>query len=71
MGLILKIIGVLTTLSTTVLLLIGTLRRGILLAGIIFGVLKVLLIVTFLALLLVVLYVLLTSRKSTDQVSTN
>lgn len=64
MGLILKIIGVLTTLVTSVLLLIETLRRGVLILGLVFGVLKVALIVAFIGLLLVVLCVLLTSRKS-------
>ncbi len=64
MGLIFKLIGVLTTLATTVLLLINSLRGGMLILGTILGVMKVIVIVAFLALLLVVLYVLFTSRKS-------
>ncbi|MFN7946161.1 MAG: hypothetical protein U0Z53_12475 [Blastocatellia bacterium] len=71
MGLILKIIGVLTTLITSVLLLIETLRRGVLILGLIFGVLKVALIVAFIGLLLVVLCVLFTSRKSSENNQTS
>ena len=71
MGLILKIIGVLTTLVTSVLLLIETLRRGVFILGLVFGVLKVAMIVIFIGLLLVVFYVLLTSRKSSENNQTS
>lgn len=71
MGLILKIIGVLTTLVTSVLLLIETLRRGVLILGLVVGALKVALIVIFIGLLLGVLYVLLTSRTSSENNQTS
>ncbi len=71
MGLILKIIGVLTTLVTSVLLLIETLRRGVLILGLVVGALKVALIVIFIGLLLGVLSVLLTSRTSSENNQTS
>ncbi len=64
MGLIFKLIGVLTTLATTVLLLVNSLRGGIFILGTILGVVKVIVILAFLVLLLVILYVLFTARKS-------
>jgi hypothetical protein len=64
MGLIFKLIGVLTTLATTVLLLVNSLRGGLFVLGTILGIMKVVVIAAFLALLLVVLYVLFTSKKS-------
>jgi hypothetical protein len=63
MGLIFKLIGVLTTLTTTVLLLVETLRRGAMFVGFVLTLVKVGVIVAFLALLLVILYLLLSSNK--------
>lgn len=59
-----KIIGVLTTLATTILLLIQSLRGGLVILGTILGIIKVIVIVAFLLLLVIVLYLLFTSDKS-------
>jgi hypothetical protein len=63
MGLIFKLIAVLTTLATTVLLAFETARHGMLLFWSILAVVKVVILIAFCGLLVVILYVLLTSKQ--------
>jgi hypothetical protein len=59
MALLFKLLALLTSLATTVLLLVESARRGLLLFWTILGVLKVLVFVVFLGLLLFIGYLLL------------
>jgi hypothetical protein len=62
MGMIFKLIAVLTTLATTVLLVFESARGGMLLVWTVLGVVKVIVWVVFCGLLVWVLYLLLTSK---------
>lgn len=63
MALILKIFAVLTSLVTTVLLTIASVRNGLLVAATIFGLVKIAVIILFCALLLLILYLLVSANK--------
>lgn len=63
MSLIFKLIAVLTTLATTVLLAFESVRHGMLLFWSILAVVKVVVLIAFCGVLVVILYVLLTSKK--------
>lgn len=65
MAFILKILAVLTSLATTVLLTVAGVRSGLFVAATIFGLVKLIVIVLFCALLLLILYLLLSSPKKT------
>ena len=67
MGLIFKLIAVLTTLATTVLLAFESARHGMLLFWSVLAVVKVVVLIAFCVLLVVILYVLLTSKKSNPE----
>ncbi|HMV51375.1 MAG TPA: hypothetical protein PLD20_34785 [Blastocatellia bacterium] len=54
-----KLLAVLTSMVTTVLLVAESLRRGLLIASTIFGVVKIIVIFLFFAVLTVILYLLL------------
>lgn len=62
MAFILKILAILTSLATTVLLTVVSLRSGLFLVATIFGLVKIIVIVLFAALLLLIFYLLLSSR---------
>lgn len=63
MALILKIFAVLTSLVTTALLTIASVRSGLLVAATIFGLVKITIIILFCALLLLILYLLVSASK--------
>jgi len=64
MGIIFKLIAVLTTLVTTVLLVFESVKGGMLVLWSILAVVKVIVLVAFCALLGLMLYVLLTSNQN-------
>lgn len=64
MGFILKIFAVLTSLATTVLLTVASVRSGLLVVATIFGLIKIIIIALFCALLLLILYLLLSANKN-------
>lgn len=63
MSLIFKLIAVLTTLATTVLLAFESARHGMLLFWSILAVVKVVVLIAFCGVLVAIAYVLLTSKK--------
>lgn len=63
MALIFKILAVLTSLATTVLLTIASVRSGLFVVATIFGLIKIMVIVLFSALLLLILYLLVSANK--------
>lgn len=66
MALILKIFAVLTSLATTVLLTIASVRSGLFVVATIFGLIKITVIVLFCALLLLILYLLVSANKKSS-----
>ncbi|MCG3159948.1 MAG: hypothetical protein JMDDDDMK_00974 [Acidobacteria bacterium] len=64
MAVILKILAVLTSLVTTVLIIVTGVRQGLMIALTIFGVVKIIVVVLFAALLLLILYLLLTTKRT-------
>jgi ABC-type multidrug transport system permease subunit len=53
----------LASLATTVVVIVTSVRQGLIIAWAIFGVVKIVVVVIFVALLLLILYLLLTQRK--------
>lgn len=66
MAFVLKIIAVLTSLATTILLTIASVRSGLFIVATIFGLVKILVIMLFGALLLLILYLLLSANKKSS-----
>ena len=64
MATILKIIAVLTSLATTILVIVEGVKGGLIIASTIFGIVKLIVIVLFAVLLLLILYSILTPRSS-------
>jgi membrane protein implicated in regulation of membrane protease activity len=67
---IFKILAILTSMVTTALLVAESLRRGLLIASTIFGIVKVVVIFLFFAILAVILYLLLKDafrNRSTEE----
>ena len=64
---ILKILALLTSLATTVLVIVASVRQGLMIAWAIFIVVKIVVVVLFVALLLLILYLLLTHKKSSPE----
>ncbi len=64
---ILKILAVLSSLVTTIFVLVESVRRGLIIASVIFGVVKIIVVILFAALLLLILYLLLTNQSSPKQ----
>jgi hypothetical protein len=64
---ILKILALLTSLATTILVIVASVRQGLIIAWTIFSVVKIIVVVVFVALLIVILYLLLTTKKSTPE----
>lgn len=64
MGFVLKLVASLVSLATTLLLLAESARRGLLVLTTIFGVLKIIVFVMFLALLIFICYLLFRSANS-------
>ena len=64
MTLMFKLVAMLMTLATTLLLVFESTRRGLIIFWTIIGILKVIVFVAFLTLLLVIIYLLLTSSTS-------
>jgi hypothetical protein len=60
---ILKVLALLTSLATTVMVIIASVRQGLIIAWAIFSVVKIIIVVIFVALLLLILYLLLTQKK--------
>jgi len=60
---ILKILTLLTSLVTSILVIVASVRQGLIIAWAIFGVAKIVVVVLFVALLLVILYLLLTKKE--------
>jgi hypothetical protein len=68
MAAILKILALLTSLVTTVLVIVQGVRQGLIIVWTIFGIVKIGVVVVFVLLLLSILYLLLTTkRNSPDQ----
>jgi hypothetical protein len=63
MALILKLIGLVASVLTTIFLIVEGVRGGLLIISTIFGIVKIIVILTFLALLLIIFYLLLTSDR--------
>jgi hypothetical protein len=63
MALILKLIGLLASVLTTIFLIVEGVRGGLLIISTIFGIVKIIVILTFLALLLIIFYLLVTSDR--------
>jgi hypothetical protein len=60
---ILKLLALLTSLATTILVIIASVRQGLIIAWAIFSVVKIVVVVLFVALLLLILYFLLTTKS--------
>ncbi len=60
----LKLLALLTSIATTVLVIVSGARRGLMIFWTIFGILKVAVVVIFVALLLLILYLLLTKKSA-------
>jgi len=60
---ILKILALLTSLATTILVIVASVRQGLIIVWAIFSVVKIVVVVLFVALLLVILYLLLTKKS--------
>ena len=60
---ILKLLALLTSLATTILVIIASVRQGLIIAWAIFSVVKIVVVVIFVALLLLILYSLLTTKS--------
>jgi hypothetical protein len=60
---ILKLLALLTSLATTILVIIASVRQGLIIVWAIFGVVKIVVVVLFVALLLLILYLLLTTKS--------
>ncbi|MFN0119309.1 MAG: hypothetical protein ACKV2V_02290 [Blastocatellia bacterium] len=66
MAIIVKVVGMLTALVSTLVLLAGTLRGGLLVFATILGVVKIVVMLAFLGLTVGVLYLLVTSPSGGD-----
>jgi len=64
---ILKILALLTSLATTILVIAASVRQGLIIAWTIFGIVKIIVVVLFIALLLLILYLLLTTKRTTPE----
>jgi hypothetical protein len=64
---ILKLLALLTSLATTVLVVVASVRQGLIIAWAIFTVVKFVVVVIFVALLLLILYLLLTQKKASPE----
>jgi hypothetical protein len=64
---ILKVLALLASLATTILVIVASVRQGLIIAWAIFSVVKIVVVVLFVALLLVVLYLLLTKKRATPE----
>jgi len=64
---ILKLLALLTSLATTVLVIVASVRQGLIIAWAIFSVIKIVVVVIFVALLLLILYLLLTQKKASPE----
>jgi hypothetical protein len=60
---ILKILALLTSLATTILVIIASVKQGLIIAWAIFSVVKIVVVVLFVALLLLILYFILTTKR--------
>jgi hypothetical protein len=60
---ILKLLSLLASLVTTILVIVASVRQGLIIAWAIFGVVKIIIVVIFVALLLLILYLLLTQKR--------
>jgi hypothetical protein len=60
---ILKLLALLTSLATTALVIVASVRQGLIIAWAIFSVIKIVVVVLFITLLLVILYLLLTKKE--------
>lgn len=60
---ILKVLALLTSLVSTILVIVTSVRQGLIIAWAIFSVVKIIIVVIFIALLLLILYLLLTQKK--------
>jgi hypothetical protein len=63
MAAVLKLLALLTSLATTVMVIVSSVRQGLIIAWAIFSVVKIIIVVIFVALLLLILYLLLTPKK--------
>jgi hypothetical protein len=63
MAAIFKVLSLLASLATTILVIIASVRQGLIIAWAIFSVVKIVVVVIFVALLLLILYLLLTQKK--------
>lgn len=64
---ILKILALLTSLATSILVIVASVRQGLIIVWAIFSVVKIVVVVLFVTLLLLILYLLLTHKKSSPE----
>lgn len=62
MTVILKVLTLVASLATTILVIVASVRQGLIIAWAIFSVVKIVVVVIFVALLLLILYLLLTQK---------
>ena len=67
MTVILKTLALLTSLATTILVIVASVRQGLIIVWAIFSVVKIVVVVLFVALLLLILYLLLTHKNSSPE----
>ncbi len=64
---ILKILASVASLVTTILILIQSVRQGLIIVWTIFGIVKIVVVVLFVALLTLILYLLLTTERTSPE----
>ncbi len=64
---ILRILALLVSLATTLLVVVQSVRKGLIIAWAVFSVVKIVIVVIFVTLLLMILYFLLTSKKNSPE----
>jgi hypothetical protein len=67
MAAVFKILAVLTSLATTILVTVHSVRQGLIILWTIFGIVKIVVVVLFVLLLLLILYLLLTTKRNSPE----
>jgi len=65
---IFKILALITSIATTILVTIHSIRQGLIIFWTIFGIVKIIVVVLFVALLLLILYLILTTTRNSPEV---
>jgi hypothetical protein len=67
MAAIFRILALLMSLATTTLVIVQSVRQGLIIVWTIFGIVKILVVVVFALLLLLILYLLLTTKRNSPE----